>query len=60
MALFDFIKKPKQKSSAKPQDADQTTSSTQTRVVETTQTTQSTGPQAYSGIGTPPQSRRDS
>ena len=55
MALLDFIKKPKQKASAVPQGAVQNNTTTQTHVVETTQTTQSTGPQTYSGIGAPPQ-----
>ncbi len=58
MALLDFIKKPKQKASAISQDVTQADASiqttTQTEVTETTHSTQSTGPQTYSGIGQPP------
>ena len=54
MALLDFIKKPKQKSSANNQVPSQNTTTTHNQVVETTQPTQSTGPQSYSGIGNPP------
>ena len=53
--FFDFIKKPQQKSSANSPDVTQKSTSSQTHVVETTQTTQSSGQQAYSGIGSPPQ-----